>query len=107
MALNPPSAKTLAKYGLAAMQWNYILDMQDYKCAVCRRGFNKLRVYIDHQHARGFKNMQAVDKSRHVRGLLCFTCNRYRVAKNSLASARYVLDYLQRHADKLARLSAD
>ena len=107
MALSAPSARTLAKYGLSAGQWNYILDLQDYKCAVCRRSLNKLRAYIDHRHVKGYSKMQAVDKARQVAGILCFTCNRFAVAKNSVASARAVLDYLQRHQDKLARLSVE
>jgi hypothetical protein len=52
------------------------------------------RLCIDHQHVRGFKAMPPEEKRTWVRGLLCFTCNRYRVAKNEGASARAVVAYL-------------
>lgn len=60
-------------------------DAQHQKCAICNRheGEFQRRLSVDHNH-RTFK----------IRGLLCFYCNRYRVGRNSLATAFSTWQYL-------------
>ncbi len=60
-------------------------DAQEAKCAICGR------------HESEFKNRLAVDhnhRSKAVRGLLCFYCNKFRVGRNSLQTAYEVYQYL-------------
>lgn len=51
---------------------------------------------IDHEHVEGWSEMSFEEKSRHFRGLLCLVCNRWRVGKNTLETAKKVVAYLER-----------
>ena len=92
--LKTPGAATLRKYGLTADHWN---ALPHRACAICDRPFVKLRAFIDHEHAKGFSKMTAADKRRHVRGVLCYHCNRFRVAKNTLSTVFAVKAYLEQY----------
>lgn len=71
-------------YGITCEQHQQMWNQQDGRCAICRREFGeKRRNYVDHDHS-----------THRVRGLLCFTCNRYKVAKNDALSAQAVAAYL-------------
>ena len=94
VACKRPSDRTLAKYGMDGMDWLKLMIPQAWACKICKRSFKEVRHFIDHNHVKGFKNMPAQMKRQHVRGLLCFTCNRYRVAKNTLETASRVFEYL-------------
>lgn len=52
------------RYGLTPEQYQLMRDAQNDSCAVCRKKFSKTP-HVDHCHDGG-----------HVRGLLCFNCNR-------------------------------
>lgn len=59
-------------------------DAQNACCAICKRSetaFSK-RLAIDHNH-----------RSLKVRGLLCFYCNKYKVGRHSLQTAKDVYEY--------------
>src|SRR5712671_223223 len=63
-------------------------DLQGACCAICRRsesGF-KNRLSVDHNH-----------KTHKVRGLLCFFCNKYRVGRNTIETAKEIYDYLVKY----------
>lgn len=75
--------RALRRYGITTRQYDRLLQLQQGRCAICRRPPKTRRLHTDHDHA-----------TKRVRGLLCMTCNRYRVSKNSLESARAVVRYL-------------
>lgn len=77
-------------YGITARQWNFMYVRQGGKCPIC--GIRLFRYHekpgrraapVDHDH-----------KTSRVRGLLCFTCNRWRVGRNTAATAERVVTYL-------------
>lgn len=82
-------------YGLEQLHFDALLIQQSGRCGVCNKPLNK-SIFIDHEHVRGFKKMAPEMKRRFVRGLLCFTCNRYLVAKNTLATIDLVAAYLKK-----------
>jgi len=61
-------------YGMTLDDWNYLIKVQDGKCAICRSEFDKRvslkvssrfsRLSVDHNH-----------QTNKVRGLLCNSCN--------------------------------
>ncbi len=72
------------KYGITVEQFDRMMKRQDGRCAICGREPKPgKRLAVDHDH-----------KTHRVRGLLCFTCNRYKVAKNDALSAQAVVAYL-------------
>lgn len=60
-------------------------DAQEQKCAICKRHESefKNRLHVDHNH-----------RSKQVRGLLCYSCNKFKVGRNSLESAFAIYQYL-------------
>lgn len=62
-----------------------LIDKHGNHCALCekpREAF-KNSLSIDHNH-----------KSGRIRGLLCFRCNRFLVGRQTIESARKILNYL-------------
>lgn len=78
-------ARTLrTKYGLTPEQYLQMLEYQDGRCAVCRRLPGKARLNVEHDH-----------KTRQVRGLTCFVCNKVLAHfRDSPETAGRLLDYL-------------
>jgi hypothetical protein len=72
--INPPSEKTLKKYGLSAGEWLDILELQGGVCAVCKKVPNG-RFCIDHDHVRGWKKLPPRSESFTSAGCLCWFCN--------------------------------
>lgn len=81
--------RLLAKYGLTPKQEKQLLKRQGGKCALCQQPPKSRALHIDHAH----------DATKRVRGALCFTCNRYKVAKNDVESAYRVWRYLESQFD--------
>jgi len=76
------------RYGITPEQYEMMLERQGGGCAICHRPPKHRRLDVDHDHA-----------TKVVRGLLCFTCNKYRVGRNTAATARTVLWYLNSEFD--------
>ena len=96
-----PTPPTLRKYGLTLDDWRAILASQDGKCGACGKVPRTKRYNIDHEHVRGFKTMDPVVKATYVRGLLCWTCNSFRLARGStVENLRGAADYLERYQKK-------
>lgn len=74
-----------SRYGITPFQYQSMLAAQNYSCAVCGKPFEHRRINIDHDH-----------QTMRVRGLLCFTCNKFRVASNTKEMAKKVYEYLTR-----------
>ena len=76
------------KYGITSDEYEQMLENQKGRCAICRVSFSSeksksRRICVDHCHS-----------CKKVRGLLCFQCNRYVVAKNTLSSTIWLEQYL-------------
>lgn len=92
-----PQVHTLKKYGLTVEDYLHILESQGNVCAVCGKPSGTGKYYVDHFHAQGYKKMKAEKKKLYVRGVLCYMCNRFYVAKGiTVDKARGVLNYLER-----------
>jgi hypothetical protein len=67
-------AYKLSRYGLAQRQFDLLLEIQRYSCAMCLTPFDEaLPVFIDHDHACCSDEKSSCGKC--VRGLLCLSCN--------------------------------
>ena len=60
-----------------------LLDIQENRCAVCGISLEHHQIHVDHDHVTSL-----------VRGLLCWRCNRYRVAQNRSDNIKQVNEYL-------------
>ena len=83
------------KYGISEKQWDMLYERCKGKCPVCG---TKLFKY----HEKSGRRAAPVDhchKSNVVRGLLCVSCNRWRVGRNTLTTAKKVVEYLQEVED--------
>lgn len=80
--------RALKKYGLTVQQYEAMLLGQGGKCAICRRPPKTRRLHVEHDH-----------KTKRVRGLTCHFCNRQIIAKNTLATARLLVAYLESDFD--------
>jgi len=81
-------AKLKSKYNLSLSDYNTMLELQNYRCAICREvnpvGKN---LYVDHCHTTG-----------KVRGLLCQGCNSgIGYLKDSLLLLNNSIKYLENH----------
>jgi hypothetical protein len=96
-----PRPQTLKKYGLTEEFWRAILSRQNGACGACGNVPKSGKLSIDHEHVRGWKDMRAEDRTQYVRGLLCYMCNHYRLARgatiaNLKGAAQYLMDYASR-----------
>ncbi len=98
MAAKTPSQATLKKYGLTETEWHDLLNSQDGTCGVCRKLPKSLRLCIDHEHINGWKKLPPSERKQYVRGLLCFFCNRYFLARGMhQTKARNIVTYLDKY----------
>jgi hypothetical protein len=96
-----PSKSTLDRYGMTEMEWQDILEQQDWVCGVCCKVPPSGRLFIDHEHVRGWRKKSKEARRKYVRGLACYVCNRfvlnYRVYPQLLrAAAAYLEAYIAR-----------
>ena len=78
------------KYGITCKQWDKMFKLQGGKCPICG---TKLFRY----HEKNGRRAAPVDhdhKTGRVRGLVCYTCNRWRVGRNTLETSQKVVEYL-------------
>lgn len=96
----PPSERTCAKYGLTQEDWMLILKRQGWECAIC--GIQGEVLWnIDHEHVAGWHKMSDEDRALHVRGILCFRCNKWHAPSRSSTKlaknfAKYITAYEKR-----------
>ena len=71
--------------------------LQRWGCAVC--GKEPKRFVIDHEHAPGWKWLDAATRRTYVRGLTCDSCNHYVLTRYADANKhRQAAEYLDRYA---------
>ena len=98
-----PSLPTLAKYGLTLEEWLAYIPVEDgeYVCAICRKPPRTGRFVVDHEHARGWKQLPPAVRKRYVRGVVCTTCNHYVLTRyGSPAKHRAAAAYLEAYDDR-------
>jgi hypothetical protein len=109
-----PAKATLSKYALTEDDWKAILDEQcrywDSEhgvCGECGRIPGPHKLYIDHEHVRGWKVMKPAERKQFVRGLICYMGNKFRLARGSTAeNLASAAEYLQRY-EKRKRARAE
>jgi hypothetical protein len=90
--------KTLQKYGLTEEDFNEILDRQGGVCPICKKAPSTGRWVIDHEHIKGYKKMPSQKRKQYVRGITCWFCNRYFLAKGlTKDKAKNVVTYLDEY----------
>lgn len=80
----------LRKFGITEKQWDKMFILQSGRCPCCRKrihrpgnALGKRAAAVDHDHV-----------TKRVRGLVCISCNRFKIAKNTLESAKALVTYL-------------
>lgn len=107
MGVVEPKPATLRRYGLKLEGWQAIGERQGWVCYVCRRVPKSGRLCIDHEHVRGWKRMPPEERVRFVRGLCCFFCNHYHLARGiTVERALRVASYLSEYEARKARTAA-
>lgn len=94
----PPSPRTLRIYGLREHDWLRILKRQGWKCAICGVS-GKVLWNIDHDHLPRYSKLPDEDRARHVRGILCFRCNKYNAPSRNFTAnlARNLASYIRKY----------
>ena len=102
LEIRQPSVTTLEKYGLVLEEWKTIWESQGKKCPVCEKEpktQSPTEFMIDHAHVKGWKNMSPEQRKKYVRGILCYFCNRFYLAKAiSIQKAKNIIKYLSNQA---------
>ena len=89
-----PQNRTLVKYGLTQEMWLSIMARQGWMCPICHK--TEALWNTDHQHVPGWVKMSAQERARHVRGILCWYCNKKHAPSNMSAEhARRLASYLE------------
>ena len=98
-----PSIKTLSKYGLDYWLWLAISEGQGHACGVCGKLPTSGRLNVDHEHVKGYKDMTPAQKRKHVRGLLCYVCNKFFAMRGMTEEkARRLVKYLASYTERRA-----
>lgn len=93
-----PKPVTLAKYGMSETEWLRMLSGQGWECPICGKVPKTGRFVTDHEHVRGWKAMPDEQRKKYVRGITCWMCNRYLLARGiSIEVATNVTKYLTRY----------
>ncbi len=85
------AAMLLSKYGITAQQWDLIYEHQKGLCPICLKPIHKYK----NKEGRRAANVEHDHKSKRVRGLTCFVCNRDRIGQNTVETAKRVVTFLE------------
>ena len=77
-------------YGITEKQWDHMFRRQSGLCPICGTKLYRYRERVGRRAAP----VEHDHKTGRVRGLVCVTCNRWRVGRNTVETAQRVLDYL-------------
>ncbi len=78
------NANLTKKYGITVEEYEYFLQAQDGKCALCGKEPTGKRLAVDHDHNTG-----------EVRALLCSFCNKHKVGNLTLDDVTRIKRYLE------------
>ena len=83
----PALSKLYTRKQIDEMREELIKKHGDH-CAICKKPSSafKKRLSVDHSH-----------KSGKIRGLLCYRCNKFLVGRQTLETARQLLEYLEKY----------
>jgi Recombination endonuclease VII len=83
----PSLSKLYTRREIDELRRRLIREHGDH-CAVCQKPSSafKKRLSVDHNH-----------KTDKVRGLLCYRCNKFLVGRQTIESARKLLNYLEKY----------
>lgn len=96
-----PHANTVAKYGWTLTEWLKQLESQAWLCPVCGRFPGTGKFVTDHEHVRGWHQMPDDERKLYIRGLTCWTCNRYLLARGiSVEAAENIAQYLRTYEER-------
>lgn len=111
-----PTDPTLKKHGLCSEDrkqakpelWQEMLDRQGGVCGACGSDPPSGILNIDHEHVRGYYQMPPERQRLYHRGLVCYLCNKFRLARGAtIAQLEGGAAYLRAYAErKAARASA-
>jgi hypothetical protein len=98
LGIKVPTAATLKKYGLTALDWLIMLDDQSWVCPVMGATPGTGRFVIDHEHVPGWAKMPPEERKKYVRGLVSWYANHAYVGGGiSIERATNVLDFLKNY----------
>jgi len=98
-----PTQTTLNKFGLTRLDFRMQLEAQGGTCAVCKKIPTTGRWYIDHEHVKNWKKLPPEKRKLYVRGILCYFCNRFYMAKAmTKEKAQNIIIYLEEYAIRQA-----
>ncbi len=93
-----PREITLRKYGLTKEDYKEHWARSGGVCPICAKAPKNGRFNIDHEHVKGWSKMPPEKRKLYVRGLVCFFCNRYYLAKAiNINKAANIMDYLSNY----------
>lgn len=98
--MNLPSKQTLKKYGLTEEEWLALYDKYGGRCHVCLKlPKNATRnLHVDHEHVEGWKDLLPEKRKKFIRGLCCYSCNRFRLTKGTTRkTAKNLYRYLNNY----------
>jgi len=78
-----PTDPTLKKHGLTPELWREMLDRQGGVCGACHRAPPSQKLNVDHEHVRGYYDMPPERRRQYHRGLICYMCNKFRLARGA------------------------
>ena len=91
-----------SKYGITEADYDAILEAQGGACALCHRPPREGKVlHVDHEHVFGYDKLPPEKKRKYVRGLVDYSCNKFKIGRTTLAGAKAVYDYLRRPPARL------
>ena len=99
-----PSRQTLRKYGISEQDYIKLYNKYGGRCHVCLRKQSPKAtraLHVEHEHVKGWKDMPPEQRKQFIRGLSCYTCNRFRLTKGTTyKTAKNLLRYLERYEQR-------
>ena len=96
------SAKLRCYYGISLEGKKKMYEDQNKCCDSCNRPYSIDELQVDHKHIPGYKQLDAEEKRKYVRSLLCRACNSCAgYANDNPHLLRMVANYLDKHSPSL------
>lgn len=91
-------------YGLTKHEWLAIFRKQGCVCAICKQPNRKW--VTDHEHVKGWKQMEPEQRKLYVRGILCIWCN-FRILRRGVTIQKLInaLRYLEEYEARKPKMN--